>query len=378
MVATNPKDILVRISNQYIKQYANDNSILSKLDIARLKESDIEPILQAIEELPKEQQDNIMLDLRHVAELSDKKRINELFAALQKEAAASLPEFRKIGSSPDKAIWTLLHHPKLFEKALYLTSFYTQPGTFTKFTYQTNHKPNLSKEKTDQLAKCIRQYFLDYNGTGEYCEIEHHRFNNKIYLIANPSEYPDNKREYQDDGCFISRKRHDAFTVVFIFSEDGNAVDIYVDAKLQVKKDLFAIWAKEIMDIEEVDSDFKPSFNIGSFKDKEQNFTIDDSACVDELCVYGLEFIPSHDPSKSYKINANIRHNKEAVYEELEAKALKPVSIKKVWIEARYYAGDKLKTKRFEVGNHSCNLKHEGIDEKLRLLLKEIGIDSTV
>jgi hypothetical protein len=373
-----PADTLARISNKFFAKYANDNKILTDLNIKKLKESDIAPILEKIKELPDDIREKVEQDLRHIAELSDKKRINILFSALKEAAAESLPEFKKIGSGHDKAIWALIHYPELFHKAVYLTSFHIAPGTFTKFPYKTSNNPDLSKTATDLLGKKIREYFQNYDGRGKYCIIDTHQFNSKHYIIANPSEHLDVKREYKNGGKLEPTKRQDAFIVVFIFSDTGNAVDIYVNAALEVKRALFSVWAKEIMGLDSVDTKFKPSYKLDSFKTPEHDLQFPANSRVKSIAIYKMYFVPLHDPSKTYEISANISENKKALYEELEAKKLKPIYVRKVWIEATLQEGDKEITKRFRVGESYSDLKHDGIiADALRQFLKDVGIDIT-
>lgn len=374
----NQADILSRISNKFLSQYSKHNNIFAEIDIQNLKESKVETLIAAIKALPNEKREKIERDLRHIADLSDKKRINILFSELQKLSAESLPKFKKIGSSHDKAIWTLIHHPDLFSAALYLTSFYVASGTFTKFQYKTDNVPNLEDTAKDMLGKRIREYFQDYDGRGKFCEIEYYEFNSKHYLIASPSEHASVKREYKDNGKLEPTKRQDAFTAVFIFSDDGDSVDIYVNAPLEVKRSLFTIWAKEIIKLDNVDTEFKPSFELSAFKVPEPDLQSPLSSKVKNIAIYKMHFIPVHDTNKTYEIGANIDVNKKALYDELNAKNLKPIHIKKVWIEATIQEGDKEKTRRFELGESSSNLKHEGeIAIELRQFLKDVGIDKT-
>ncbi len=375
--AYSPNDTLSRISNKFFAKYTNDNNILTELNIKKLKESDIAPILEKINELPDDKREKVEQDLRHIAELSDKRRINILFSALQEAAAESLPEFKKIGSGHDKAMWALINHPELFEKALYLTSFHIAPGTFTKFPYKTSIKPDLTAKAIDGLAKKIREYFQNYDGRGKYCIIEKHEFNGKHYLIANPSEHLDVKREYKNGGKLEPTKRQDAFTVVFIFSDTGNAVDIYINGLLEVKRALFTMWAKEIMGLDNVDTKFKPSFKLDAFKLPEHDLEIPINSKVRSIAIYKMYFVPLHDPSKTYEISANISKNTKALYDELKAKNLKPINIRKVWVEAVIQKGDKETVKRFQIGETSCDLKHEDIADELRQFLKDVRIDIT-
>lgn len=375
MVAYSQVNTLTNIDNTIIADYANDNAILSDVDFSKLKQTDVEPINKAICALPEEIRKKVERDLRHVDEMAVSKKIASLFSELQKHGA-DIPEFRKKRGLHDKAMWALINYPDIFDKALNLTSFHNASGTFTKFSYKTDNTPDLSKKSLKVLEQRIKNYFLDYDGTGEYCVIESHQFDGKQYLIAYPSEYPNVKRSYKN-GKLDRVNTHDPFVVVFIFTESGDAVDIYVNEPLHVKRELFIIWAIEIMDIRVIDAKQKPSFELAPFKLPKQDFQIPASSPVKSFTVCGLSFIPVHDPSKSYYVTADISSNKKALYDELDKKGLQPLHINKVWIEATIQDGDKEKAKRFEVSTSCCSLKHDGKGAILRQLLKDVGIDIT-
>lgn len=372
-----PLDIIARIDNSLLAKYANDNKILAEIDISKLKQTDVYPIYQAIQALPDEKRDKVHRDLRHIAEMADSVKIASLFGELQ-AAGKDIPEFHKKRVNHDKAMWALMEHPELFQNALFCTSFHNAPGNINKFRYVTENKPDLSDKSLKNLEDAIKQYFRGYDGRAEHCIVEAHKFDGKEYLIAYPSEYPDAKRGYTKDGSLAPFERHDAFVVVFIFTESGDAVDVYVTAALDVKRALFTIWAKEIMGLDNVDPKFKPSFELNKFKLPEQDFQIPIDSPVKSYAVYGLNFFPVHDPSASYNVTANIDINKKALYEELDRKKLKPLQIRRVWIEVTMQGGYKEKTKRFNISTSCCSLKLEGDGETLRQFLKSVGIDITI
>ncbi len=370
-----PQDILSRIDNPLIAEYTKKNNILNDIDILKLKQKDGEVIYKAIIKLPDDIRERVEQDLRHINELADSNRSKELFNELKKAAPNDLPEFRQRNGGADRAIWTLMHHPDIFEKALHLTQFHNASGHFTRFSFKSNSKPDLSKKATDLLGKGIREYFQNYDGRGKYCAIEQHEFNGNHYLIAYPSEHTDVKREFKSGGKLEPVLRQDAFTVVFIFSNTDTFVEVYVDAVKDVKRELFIIWAKEIMGLQKVDSEQKQSFDLEAFKSAEHDFQLSEHTLVHSVAVCGLYFVPKHDLSKSYHITADVSVNKNALYDELKAKGLEPFQIKKVKLAVTLIDGDKLKTRRFEVGTTGCSLKHDGVASELRQFLKDVGID---
>lgn len=372
-----PQDILCRIHNELIEEYLNHKNIITDLDFKKLKQKDSEVIYAEIKKLPEDMQESVEQDLRHVSELAETNRSKELYNELKRVAPDTLPEFRQRNGGADRAIWTLIHYPQTFDKALKLAQLHNAPGHFTRFTYQSNGAPDLSEKAKDQLGKAVREYFQDYDGRGKYCVVEQYEFNGEYYLIAHPSEHTDVKREFKRGGKLEPVMRQDAFTVVFVFSDTDNVVEVYVDAAKEVKRELFIRWAKEIMGLEKVDPEQKQSFDLDAFRTAEHGLPISSHALVHSVAVCALHFIPKHDISKSYYITANVKENPNALYDELKLKKLEPFQVNKVKLAVTMIDGEKLKTRRFEVGTTGCSLKHDGVAAELRQFLKDVGVDVT-
>jgi hypothetical protein len=382
MVAHAPQDTLRRINNVLLAVYANNRGLFPDLDIMGLKQTQIEPIYQAIQELETIQREKIEYDLRNVAIMADKRRIQQLHKAL-KFGGHDFPAtelYEKQRSSYDKSMWTFLHHPAIFDGVLKYSFPFTEQRHWYKFPYLSGHPPTIDQAARDKLSHAIGRYFREYDGRGKHCKVEHHTFQDYEYLFAYPSEYPDQVPEWDENGEFSLNPHQLAFMVIFVFKKSGNAVDIYVMEPLEVKRQLFGLWAKEILGLEKVDTKPKCVHSLTPFHTREQGIIIPPESPVESLTVYKLRFAPAHNPRADYTIQADISENRQAVYDELEKKYLNINHIKLVGLEAilqRNGTGEKT-IRRFEISPRSYSLKHDDMSVILRQFLKDTGIDTTL
>lgn len=276
-------------------------------------------------------------------------------------------------------MWAFLEHPELFEKVLTYSFPSSQNRYWHKFSYPKNTYPAFSKQDLNGLGKEIGSYFFNRDGRGELCRAEHHSFQDKEYLFAHPSDYPDIIPEWLETGQFDLRSHRFAFLVIFIFSKKSSSLDIYVEEPLEVKRELFAIWAREILKLDNVDTKPKRAFNLNLFYTRNHGLRIPVTSPVKSLTVQRLKFAPRHNPKATYTVDVDTSENAHAVYDELEKKYLNINNIKQVCIRATMQMDgmDKETSCTFDISPSSCSLKHEDEAGVLRQFLKNVGIDET-
>lgn len=376
MAAYAPHDILRRIDNRFLAEYANAQRLFESLDITKLKQTDIEPIYEEIQKLDPARKDTVERHLRNVATIADKRRIQQLFNALKHDDVA-FPEFNKKRDNHDKAMWAFLHHPTLFEAVLKYSFPYTEQRHWQKFIYPAEQTPATDKSACSRLNHGIQQFFRDYDGRGEHCAVQHHRFQDYDYWFAYPSEYPEQVPEWLDDGTFDRLPHRLAFLVIFVCRKDGASVELYVQEPLAVKRELFSLWAKEILGLENVETKPKRSYDLSPFHTSEHGIVIPADSPVKSLAVHKIRFAPRHNPAATYTIEADISQNRQAVYDELTKKYIHINNIKVIGLEVSLHTddADKETKRRFEMSPSSCSLKHVDEAAEIKQFLKSVNID---
>lgn len=378
MTTYSPYDTLRRVDNHLLEDYLKSRSLDFNLDIASRRQTDIEPIYEQITKLPKDIRTQVETELRNVATLTDKQRIKALFHALQYEGI-EFPQSKKIRDSFDKSMWALLNHPTIFNNVLQNSFPYTQQRHWQSFPYSSTNTPQTDEITCENLSDKLKEFFHRLDGRGEHCKVQHHQFQDYHYMIAYPSDYPEKLPEWKDDNTFDLSHHKLACVVIFVFQELGTSVDIYAEEQIDVMRSVYTIWAKEVLGITTTAPKNKKSFDLTAFTQANHALVIPPKSPIKSLDVYKIVFAPHHNPTATYMIAVDITNNKKALHEELQAKNLHILNIKKIGIEATLQSdtSDKTKTRRFEISGTSCTLKHEDESAQIRALLKELGIDTT-
>lgn len=375
--AYSPQAILRQIDNRLIDTYAKQHGLFPDLDIPALKETDVEPIYQAILQLDNAAREMVETDLRRVDTLANKRRIQWLFEAIA-AGGHSTPEFHKKRGFHDKAIWALLDHPEIFQKVLDYSFPNTNSRHWKKIPYPAGCQHHLETQHLESLQAGICEFFQKRDGRAQHCKVVHSHFDGKEYLVAYPSDYPEKIMEWLDNGAFQPRLHRPSFLVIFVFSKNGAAVDLYAEESIAVLRELFMIWAQAILGRNDIDTKQKRSFDLSRFHTREHGTVFPEDSPVKALAVHRLRFVP-HGSSITYTLEGDITQNRHAIYEEMERKRLGVMYIRQIGLEATLQAGsaDKEITRKFEISPQSCSLKHEDEAGVIRKFLKDAGIDVT-
>ncbi len=378
--AYSPHDFLRQADNKLIARYIEKKGvpIPAGLDIASLKQTQIDPVVEIIQNLNlpvlKEEVDT---DFRQVTMFATKAHIQLLFEVLQ-ERGIAIPEFEKQKGYIDKALWVLNEYPDIFREVLSFSFPYTFKRHWQTFPHIPGTEAHITEETKQKLAQSISAYFQKHQGRGKHCIVEHHPFRNKEYLFAYPSDYSKTAIEYTLNGHLDRRNQQPAFMVVFVFQGGGEAVDVYVEEQIEVTRAMVQIFAKEILGLDFIETKRKQSFNVELFRVAEPTITIPAESPVLSIAVWRLQFASSFRQGIGIDIRADISQNKRALYEELQARRWGISYVKSVGLEATLQDKEgKQYTRRFEMSGKTCNLRHDGEDGMLRQFLKDTQIDIT-
>lgn len=195
--AYSPQAILCQIDNRLIDTYAKRHGLFPDLDIPALKQTEVEPIYQAILQLNNPARELVETDLRRVDAMTDKSRIAWLFKAIA-AGGHSIPEFHKKRGFHDKAIWALLEHSDIFEKVLDHSFPNTSSRHWKNIPYPAGCQHHLETQHLESLQAGICEFFQKRDGRAQHCKVVHSHFDGKEYLIAYPSDYPEKIMEWLD------------------------------------------------------------------------------------------------------------------------------------------------------------------------------------
>lgn len=380
MVSTaySPRTTLRQIDNDLLHEYGKHREIWEDIDFKKLKQTDIEPLYKAITSLEEAKRDRIEKDLREIASLAEKKKIHELYTILQRQHC-DIPAFEKKRNHHDKAMWAWLHHQNLFQQVLFFDFGDTSKRHWNKYNYPLKCTVSTEEETNINLCNAITDYFRTNDGRAKHNKIEHHHFNGNEYLICYPSEYPDESQEWNAQGELEPRLHCNAFEIIFVFKKNGAAVSVYANESKVIRDDLFEIWARKILSIDNVIKNQKRSYNLKPFERGTKDIIIPPESPIKSLRMNKLRFVPDYHPNIIHTIEASPKDHPDIIFDNLRRTGLSIDYIRQVGLEATIQGKQANETKviKFELSSKTCSLPHEDEAGIIRDFLIQTGIDLT-
>jgi len=249
-----PKLVLRQAPNCLLRRYFDSKGLLGHIPWDSLKETRIEPIHQAILELPEATRREIGRDFRAASDLASP-RGSVLLIRLAREQGVDLtgPQWRS-SNGYARAFTVLLDHPAIFEEARNVVRWEFLPrSSMDKRNGLPPMPPDTSPEALARFAAAISEYYLKEQDRGEHCQVEHFRRNGHLhYFFAYPSDYLRTMLGYEDDGELARKDWKPAFEVVTAFDERCGTVELCAEGGRKVRSDLAARFARSILQVDQV------------------------------------------------------------------------------------------------------------------------------
>jgi len=238
-------------------------STLVGIDLKALKPRDIEPIAEAIDRLPEDDQTEVNRDFQKIAALGDKAGMLQIiqearFSAL--DLAAGL-EAQK--SLLNQAFWTFLKFPDLFEAAAQLAVPYALGRYWKRELPVTGALIDDPLSKIKTLEDAVSAYFRREEGRGKASKVEYRKRGSIHQFHAFPEDYPAAPMAWSNLGLEPHPYRP-AFEVVFVFHEDEASLDISFEGGKPTVERLWQIFAATVLGIDDLRKVEKPSYGLPS------------------------------------------------------------------------------------------------------------------
>ena len=254
MLRYTAKLFLRQAPNRLLRRYFESKGLLGHIPWDGLKETRIEPIHEAILELPEAERREISRDFRAASELASP-RGSALLVRLSRERGLALmePQWRNPNGYA-RALLALLDHPGVFEEARNVARWEFLPrSSMDKRNGLPPMPPDTSPAALSRFAAAISEYYREEQDRGEYCQVEHFRRNGHLhYFFGYPSDYLGTLLGYEDDGELARKDWKPAFEVVAAFDERCGTLELSAEGGRKVRSDLAARFARSIMQIERI------------------------------------------------------------------------------------------------------------------------------
>jgi hypothetical protein len=238
--------------NRLLEVYFAAKGLLGDISWKDLKETKIESIHRAILALPERERREIGRDFRAMWTLASA-RGAPLLNRIAKQRGIELTSVNSRQRTPyERAIWTFLEKPALFEEATSAGRWELLPrGLMEKWNGLPKVPPDTSDSTLADFAGVLSQYYLEEQDRGEYCQVEHFAYGQLDYFFAYPADYWRTLLSYEDDGELERKGLKPAFEAVIAYDRNAGTVEVCAEGGSKVRAELAARFAHTVLHVDQ-------------------------------------------------------------------------------------------------------------------------------
>ena len=374
-----------RMPNALLARYFRGKGLFDDLDFDAMKPTKPDALLQAWDALPDGQRDTLEAELQGVHDLSDATGLS----ALQEAARDVLEE--DVATAFLAGLVALDDHPSQA-----MTAFLDQPMVWA-WAKRYHHADGLSYWKKRHnmaqvdlaadadavclaLSSAICDYFTKTEGRGRNCQVEHYRRGSKDCFHAFPRDFSSHAVEWGDDG--MTRQPHSpAFELVFVYEQAAGRLDLYCRGAPKSVRALQEIFATIVLRQESLSANPKDgrTYHLGRLMDVNFQFARGLDSGIGDVQMKKLRLsrrwrkgehitLQAADTAELHEMLRQVRQGLTLAHYEVTLVELRA----EVWEPGK--PASKAVTFQVAVPN-ACSLKHEGVDNLLRTMLVDSGIE---
>lgn len=378
-----------QMPNALLARYFATHGLFTGLDIAAMGESKPAGLLQAWAALDDEPlRRRIEVDFREIAALSDAGGLQaildeaEYHLAGQPEAMQALRD--RLAGLPDhhsRAMVTFLDHPEVWNGAV-LFHHADSLAYWRKRKNLPRRPAAVDQASLQHLTELIKSHFRTTDGRGRHCSVETLRRGERDYFFAYPEDHSDRAPEWVR-GELDMRPHNPAFEIVFIYSQAEGTLEVNARGLGKSVAVLQEIFAQAILKLDRLPPDPKDDkvYTLEALRQRNFVFVREPAGDIGTVVVKRLRLSSTVVRGDRLTIEADPTGDRLAVYDLMDevgrAMPLHQYRVDQVDLAATVTTPKgRLKTRTIRIAYpHTCSLKHEDIDGRLRAMLVASGIE---
>lgn len=380
-----PRQFFRQVPNRLLERYFSSRNALSEVDFAKLPETKVELIHEAWLQLPEDARNAMERDFREVHDLGSEGGNKAILDEAQFHGEDLADSFSKLDDFHGRAMWALMERPNYWPGAVYFHRADSVPQSYWRRRKNVPRRPanyDQNSPEVKRFEQSISGYFNTMQGRGQNCKVECYRRGDLDYFFAYPEDYAQASVEWAGKN-FTRRVHHPAFEIIFVYSQLGGTLDVYLAGDRKPVPDLQAIFADSILKAElGLDEKDERIYELGPMRSRDfQFFYSAESGIIDvALCRMRLAV---HGKKDRITLEADPTISKQAVFDLLEKVAkgipLAQMSVTKIGIKVTFAltpGAGRQPTRTFDITwPNSCSLRHDGRDLAIRKMLADSGIE---
>ena len=214
----------------------------------RLSPRQIQPILEAFQQLPATEQNAAEAALHNVFDLACENGLRAIHEAAEgvmgNAKDLAVPSDGGIYST---SIWTWIHYPDVFDRAMLLFEV-DQLTRWRKRKGVSRVAPHTSPAILSRFAGVIGEILQREEGRGRRCTVEHvGRKNGTDFYLAYPDDFVHAVLMHDDQGGLLPRTVRQTFELVFAYTQADGTLELNAKVLSRLKPELEDIFCEIIL-----------------------------------------------------------------------------------------------------------------------------------
>jgi hypothetical protein len=374
-----------------LQDYFTRRKTLEDMEWDKLKETETKLIYDAWQTLAEQTREEMEFKFRQVHDMATANGARAIIEEGHFHGLDLTADLDAQDGYINKALWTLLAHPGVFDIAQIMNRADHLNGRHWHRRKDVLKKaPEVSAEVLKELADAISAYYRENQGRGRHCWAETYlRGGRYHYFFVYPQDYTDTFIEFDDDGRFQRRPYSPAFEVIYVYDPEDGTLDLYVQGDKSLRRDLQELFGRAILkaDLGEEKRDSVP-YDLNGLKRRDLSFPTDPSDRIKGVKITAMRLSMLGNPRKRITFETGPKDQKEGIYNFIEASLheqrlpLSMVNVSSAVIQMTFEntKGSRRdeKTLSFRITHpNSCNLKDSPEELVAKKYLKEWKIETS-
>ncbi|MFG0327806.1 MAG: hypothetical protein ACF8SC_11130 [Phycisphaerales bacterium JB037] len=317
-----PRKVLKQIANPLLREFFSRRGELLDVPWDQITEHKIEPVFEGWQALPDAKQREVQMIIRDINELADHRGVAVLAEGILAHHPDRAAEFSAQRSKADRAMWSFLYTPEVFnDAAMFARADALTGGRWWK---RRNGLPKGQLEDPASLcgplSEALSSVYAPTQLRGKQCLVEHYRrADGADYFFAYLDDYPDKHLVFDDDDSQPTvRWDRYAFENMFVYSGDEGVLEIVAPGGGKMWPTLQVAFCKAVLkkDIAPVDP-LKPSYRLDHLLQHNCPLPTDPADRVEEARITRLRIVP-RGGAGHIEIKADPRGDRNDIYRKMD------------------------------------------------------------
>ena len=316
-----PRIVVGRTSNALLQRFLSDHRPFDDLDWKKLKENDVEPILQHLQTLEDAEQRQIGVAWRKVHDLADAQGTTVLIAAGRDVGLNIGDELAAKRNAYERAFWCLLEYPHLLDSQRIYAHIYgfSKPCLETRVGFPQG-KVIVTAPMLDALRQQIQNLYQKEEQRGDMCKMDHRERDGIQLIHAYPSDYVDDMDSYASNGELTTVSVKPPFHIAFYLDGSAGSVTMLARGGADKREALFEGFSTSILRCPTLPKPEEKTYDLSLFKDPNHELRTEPAHHLmpPRVVAMRLQFLGRPRHRVQFEVDAHDRH--DSIYDLLRTK----------------------------------------------------------